>query len=200
MEEECASFHANHTWDLVQRPPQANVITGMWIFRHKFHADGSFGRYKARWVLRGFTSTFTLQYVLLVPLFLNIWHHYFFLYFYDLAPTFEVQLCYPYFWMLWFSLNYSHANAILPLANHKNSGKYTNVRGKIALACACLRAKSQSWENNDKITNTVQNRGMNTKALKNFHYLIIFLLFKYSCRTLHLVVLLIVIVIPYCFL
>jgi hypothetical protein len=43
-----------------------------------------------------------------------------------------------------FSLNYSHGNAILPLANHKNSGKYTKVRGKIALACAYLRAKSQS--------------------------------------------------------
>jgi hypothetical protein len=72
MEEECAAFHANHTWDLVQRPPQANVIIGKWIFQHKFHADGSFDRYKARWVLHGFTSTFTLQYVLLVPLFLNI--------------------------------------------------------------------------------------------------------------------------------
>jgi hypothetical protein len=56
MEEECAALHANHTWDLVQRPAQANVVTGKWVFRHKFHADGSFDRYKARWVLRGFTQ------------------------------------------------------------------------------------------------------------------------------------------------
>jgi hypothetical protein len=56
MEEECAALHDNHTWDLVQRLAQANVVTGKWIFRHKFHADGSFDRYKARWVLRGFTQ------------------------------------------------------------------------------------------------------------------------------------------------
>jgi len=32
------------------------VVTGKWIFRQKFNADGSFDRYKARWVLRGFTQ------------------------------------------------------------------------------------------------------------------------------------------------
>jgi hypothetical protein len=56
MEEECAALHENHTWYLVHRPAHANVVTGKWIFRHKFHADGSFDRYKARWVLRGFTQ------------------------------------------------------------------------------------------------------------------------------------------------
>jgi len=32
------------------------VVTGKWIFKHKFNADGSLERYKARWVLRGFTQ------------------------------------------------------------------------------------------------------------------------------------------------
>ena len=32
------------------------MVTGKWIFRQKFNADGSFDRYKARWVLRGFTQ------------------------------------------------------------------------------------------------------------------------------------------------
>jgi hypothetical protein len=32
------------------------VVTEKWIFKHKFHADGSLDRYKARWVLRGFTQ------------------------------------------------------------------------------------------------------------------------------------------------
>jgi hypothetical protein len=31
-------------------------VTGKWIFRHKLHPDGSLARYKARWVLRGFTQ------------------------------------------------------------------------------------------------------------------------------------------------
>lgn len=56
MKEECAALQANQTWDLVPRPPTANMVTGKWIFRQKFHADGSLDRYKARWVLRGFTQ------------------------------------------------------------------------------------------------------------------------------------------------
>jgi hypothetical protein len=32
------------------------VVTGKWIFRHKFHSDGSLARRKARWVLRGFSQ------------------------------------------------------------------------------------------------------------------------------------------------
>jgi hypothetical protein len=56
MEEEYAALKSNGTWDLVPRPPSANVVTGKWIFTHKFNADGSLSRYKARWVLRGFTQ------------------------------------------------------------------------------------------------------------------------------------------------
>ncbi|WVZ83487.1 LOW QUALITY PROTEIN: hypothetical protein U9M48_030629, partial [Paspalum notatum var. saurae] len=47
---------SNNTWTLVPRPPRANIVSGKWIFKHKFHADGSLDRYKARWVLRGFTQ------------------------------------------------------------------------------------------------------------------------------------------------
>jgi hypothetical protein len=46
----------NQTWDLVPRPPGANVVTGKWIWTHKRRADGTLERYKARWVLRGFTQ------------------------------------------------------------------------------------------------------------------------------------------------
>jgi len=56
MEEEYAALQDNNTWELVPRPAKANVVTGKWIFKHKFHADGSLDRYKARWVLRGFTQ------------------------------------------------------------------------------------------------------------------------------------------------
>jgi hypothetical protein len=56
MEQEYAALIGNNTWDLVPRPPHSNVVTGKWIFKHKFNADGSLERYKARWVLRGFTQ------------------------------------------------------------------------------------------------------------------------------------------------
>jgi hypothetical protein len=41
---------------LVPRPPRANVITDKWIFKHKLKVDDSLDRYKAHWVLRGFTQ------------------------------------------------------------------------------------------------------------------------------------------------
>lgn len=31
-------------------------MTGKWLFRHKFKADGNLERYKARWVVRGFSQ------------------------------------------------------------------------------------------------------------------------------------------------
>ena len=38
------------------RPSGCNVVTGKWIWTHKRRADGTLERYKARWVLRGFTQ------------------------------------------------------------------------------------------------------------------------------------------------
>jgi hypothetical protein len=38
------------------------VVTGKWIFRHKFNPDGSLARYKARWVVRGFTQQHGVDY------------------------------------------------------------------------------------------------------------------------------------------
>ena len=54
MREEFDALQRNRTWQLVPRPPRANVITGKWVFRHKTRPDGSLERYKARWVERGF--------------------------------------------------------------------------------------------------------------------------------------------------
>ena len=56
MADEFQALVDNGTWRLVPRPPGANVVTGKWIFKHKFHSDGSLARHKARWVVRGFSQ------------------------------------------------------------------------------------------------------------------------------------------------
>jgi hypothetical protein len=62
MEEEYDAFITNNTWDLVPRPVGSNIATGKWIFKYKFNSDGTLERYKANWVLRGFTHRATVNY------------------------------------------------------------------------------------------------------------------------------------------
>jgi hypothetical protein len=54
MQAEFDALLANRTWKLVERPPNARIITGKWVFRVKLNPDGTLNRYKARWVVRGF--------------------------------------------------------------------------------------------------------------------------------------------------
>ncbi|KAJ9549313.1 hypothetical protein OSB04_021856 [Centaurea solstitialis] len=53
MTDEYRALIENNTWELVPRPIDAHIIRCMWLFRHKFHADGSLQRYKARLVVNG---------------------------------------------------------------------------------------------------------------------------------------------------
>jgi hypothetical protein len=48
MEEEHRALISNNTWDLVDRPPGTNVVSGKRIFKHKFNVDGNLECYKAR--------------------------------------------------------------------------------------------------------------------------------------------------------
>ena len=52
----------NDMWELVPHPHGAHVVSGKWIFCHKFKEDGSFDRYKARWVARRFTQRAGVDY------------------------------------------------------------------------------------------------------------------------------------------
>ncbi|GJY72602.1 ribonuclease H-like domain-containing protein [Tanacetum coccineum] len=53
MLDEYNALITNGTWVLVPRPQNVNVVRSMWLFKHKFHADGSLSRYKARLVANG---------------------------------------------------------------------------------------------------------------------------------------------------
>jgi histone deacetylase 1/2 len=56
MQLEFDALLVNNTWSLQDRPPGARIITGKWVFKHKWKPNGSLDRYKAGWVVRGFNQ------------------------------------------------------------------------------------------------------------------------------------------------
>nr|GEZ41577.1 ribonuclease H-like domain-containing protein [Tanacetum cinerariifolium] len=56
MFDEYNAIIKNKTWTSVPRPEGANIVRCMWLFRHKFLADGTLSRYKARLVANGITQ------------------------------------------------------------------------------------------------------------------------------------------------
>ncbi|GJS96815.1 ribonuclease H-like domain-containing protein [Tanacetum coccineum] len=53
MYDEYNALVKNGTWILVPRPSDVNLVLSMWLFKHKFHADGTLSRYKAQLVANG---------------------------------------------------------------------------------------------------------------------------------------------------
>nr|GEW13418.1 hypothetical protein [Tanacetum cinerariifolium] len=56
MRDEYTALIKNKTWTLVPRPSDTNIVHCMWLFRHKYLADGTLSRYKARLVKNGSTQ------------------------------------------------------------------------------------------------------------------------------------------------
>ncbi|GJY79554.1 ribonuclease H-like domain-containing protein [Tanacetum coccineum] len=56
MRDEYSALIKNRTWVLVPRPTDTNIVRCMWLFRHKYLADGTLSRYKARLVANGSTQ------------------------------------------------------------------------------------------------------------------------------------------------
>lgn len=67
MTDEYDTMIKTKTWNLVPRPSSVNIIRSMWLFKHKYDADGVLNRHKARLVENGksqnegvdFTETFS---------------------------------------------------------------------------------------------------------------------------------------------
>jgi hypothetical protein len=56
MDDEICALHQNHTWSLVPRPSNKNVVGCRWVFKTKLLPDGSIEHYKARLVAKGYTQ------------------------------------------------------------------------------------------------------------------------------------------------
>ena len=62
MKEELDALTKNYTWDLVTLPYRQSVVGCKWIYKIKTRSNGSIERYKARFVTKGFTQEYGIDY------------------------------------------------------------------------------------------------------------------------------------------
>ncbi|GJZ76144.1 ribonuclease H-like domain-containing protein, partial [Tanacetum coccineum] len=62
MYDEYNTLVKNGTWVLVPRPSDVNLVRLMWLFKHKFQADGTLSRYKARLVANGSSQQLSVDF------------------------------------------------------------------------------------------------------------------------------------------
>ncbi|GJW92555.1 retrovirus-related pol polyprotein from transposon TNT 1-94 [Tanacetum coccineum] len=56
IDDEMDSLVSNNTWELSDLPPGSKAIGCRWVFRIKYHTDGSIKTFKARLVIQGFSQ------------------------------------------------------------------------------------------------------------------------------------------------
>lgn len=65
------ALQSNHTWDLVPRPPHANIVKCRWLYCYKFDNNGKLDCYKGCLIAQGF-SHLSLILMTLSALLLNL--------------------------------------------------------------------------------------------------------------------------------
>ncbi|XP_019091183.1 PREDICTED: uncharacterized protein LOC109128752 [Camelina sativa] len=53
MTDESGAMIKTKSWNLVPRPPKVNIVHSMWLFKHKYDANGALMRHKERLVANG---------------------------------------------------------------------------------------------------------------------------------------------------
>lgn len=56
MNEEISSIQRNQTWELTDLPPGKKTVGLKWVFKSKYHSDGSLHKHKARLVAKGYSQ------------------------------------------------------------------------------------------------------------------------------------------------
>ena len=62
MEEEINQIEKLGTWELVEAPPNANIIPSRWTLHHKRNARGEIARYRVRVVAKGYVQAFSYNF------------------------------------------------------------------------------------------------------------------------------------------
>jgi hypothetical protein len=62
MDEELSALHKIDTWDLVPLPPSKRVVGCRWVYKIKTNSDGLIERYKARFVAKGYSQQYGMDY------------------------------------------------------------------------------------------------------------------------------------------
>jgi hypothetical protein len=62
MAKEYQSIIKNDVWEIVPRPKSKDVVSSKWLYKIKHAADGSIEKYKARFVVHGFSQKEGIDY------------------------------------------------------------------------------------------------------------------------------------------
>lgn len=58
----CKLFKINNAWELVEKPPNANIVKNKWVFKIKRDQNGDIAQYRARLVAKRFTQRYGVDY------------------------------------------------------------------------------------------------------------------------------------------
>jgi hypothetical protein len=62
MKSEMEDLNKLNTWTLIPRPKNESIVSGKWVYKLKINPDNTIDKYKARYVARGFSQQYGVNY------------------------------------------------------------------------------------------------------------------------------------------